>query len=167
LRVGIEKFGKVRKIAKVGRLPAGRKISTERIAVRKQAPGKVEDPLEKAALQGVPGTLPERIVWKWLEDEGRLYEAQYAELGGRWYAGGAVVDFVLYDLGERPVALRVQGDYWHGLGFPDRQARDDEQAIRLTARGYVVVDLWEGELYEAARHERVGRYITDEIFGAM
>ena len=165
--MGIEKFGKVVKIRKVGEFPTVRKMGTGGIPLRKRVPGKVEDPLEKAALQGVPGTLPERIVWKWLDDEGRLYEAQYAELGGRWYAGGAVVDFVLYDLGERPVALRVQGDYWHGMGFPDRQARDDEQAMRLAAVGYVVVDLWEGELYEAARHERVGRYITDEIFGAM
>ena len=47
------------------------------------------------------------------------------------------------------------------------QRRDDEQAMRLAAMGYVVVDLWEGELYQAAREERVGRFIWDEIFAAM
>ncbi|NIP97510.1 MAG: hypothetical protein GWO24_30405 [Akkermansiaceae bacterium] len=165
--MSIEKFGKVRKLAKIGELAAVRKMGTGEIAVKKRVPGKVEDPLEKAALQGVVGTLPERIVWKWLEDEERVYETQLAELGGRFWVGGAVVDFVVYDLGARPVALRVQGDYWHGPAQGGRQARDDEQAGRLQAMGYVVVDLWEGELYEAAEHERVGRYIEGEIYGAM
>ena len=163
----IEKFGKVRKVAKIGELPAVRTMGRQGIGVKKQVPGRVEDPVEKAALQGVPGTLPERIVWKWLEDEDRLYETQLAELGGRFWVGGAVVDFVVYDLGERPVALRVQGDYWHGPGQGERQARDDEQAVRLAGLGYVGGDLWEGELYEAARYDRVGRYIEGEIFGGM
>ena len=165
--MGIKNFGKVRKISKVGELPAVRKMGSGRISVRRQVPGKVADPLEKAALQGVPGTLPERIVWKWLEDEDHLYEAQRAELGGRMWVGGAVVDFVVFDLGTNPVALWVQGDYWHGPAQGERQARDDEQADRLRLQGYVVVDLWEAELYEAARHERVGRYIMDQVFGGM
>ena len=50
--MGIEKFGKVRKFSKVGKLPAGRRIGTGRIAVKKRVPGAVEDELEKAALQG-------------------------------------------------------------------------------------------------------------------
>ena len=107
--MSIEKFGKVRKLARIGEVPAVRKMGTGGIGVKKVVPGRVEDPVEKAALQGVPGTLPERIVWKWLEDEDRIYEAQRAELGGRLWVGGAVVDFVVYDLGMRPVMLRVQG----------------------------------------------------------
>ena len=163
----IEKFGKVHKIRKVSEFGAVRRMGLGAIAVKKQVPGKVEDPVEKAAMQGVEGTLPERIVWKWLEDEGHVYEAQQAELGGRLWVGRAVVDFVILDMGSAPVMVRVQGDYWHGTNYPERKARDDEQAVRLRGMGYVVVDLWEGELYEAARRERVGRYIEDEIFGAM
>ena len=47
--------------------------------------------------------------------------------------------------------------------FPGRVARDDEQAGRLRQDGYLVVDLWEGELYEATAHERLGEYIEERV----
>jgi len=133
------------------------------IATRPQIPGLRGDPLEAAAMQGVDASLPERIVWNWLEREGHHYEASYNLLGGRLMIGGAVVDFIVYDMAATPVALRVMGDYWHGPGFPDRQERDDEQAGSLRRLGYQVVDLWEHDIYEAVVKNRLTEYIEGEV----
>ena len=163
------KIGSIGDLAKIPKLsdkpPRPRTIKAEPITVRHRPirRGSDEDKLEKAALQGVPGTLPERIVWKWLVDEDYRFITQGAEFGGRMVIGGAVVDFVVYDIAGRPVALRVMGDYWHGPKFPDRQARDDEHYHRLTAMGYLVVDLWEKDIYEAVRRDRLTAYIMGEI----
>jgi len=128
--------------------------------------GPEEDPLEKAAAQNVPGTLPERIVWKWLEDHDYTFEAQRAEYGGRLVVGGAVVDFLVYGFG-RPIALRVQGTYWHGPEFPERQARDDEQFYRLISLGYGVADLWEHDIYQAVLDDRLTAYMEDALWSAL
>lgn len=156
-------FGKIREIGERPRRP--RTVKADRIVVRprpiRTAPK--ENKLEKAALQGVPGTLPERIVWKWLEDNGYRYITQGAEFGGRLILGGAVVDFLVYDLAGRVTCLRVMGDYWHGPEFPGRKARDDEQFARLTARGYLVVDLWESDIYQAVEQDRLNAYILEEV----
>lgn len=146
--------------------PPPKLSDAEQIVIRPQTPGGPEgtrEQLERAALQGVEGTLPERIVWKWLEDHGHSYEHQRTEFGGRLVAGGAVVDFFVYDLAAKPVVLRVMGDYWHGPSFPGRQARDDEQAMRLTQQGYIVADLWESDIYEAVLQENLSRYILGEV----
>ena len=142
-----------------------RAIKAERIPVRPRVldRGAQADLLEEAALQGVFGTLPERIVWKWLIDRQYRFIVQRAEFGGALVLGGAVVDFVVYDLAGQPVALRVMGDYWHGPKFPGRQARDDEHYQRLTAMGYLVVDLWEGDIYNAVLAERLTAYIMGEV----
>ena len=167
---GIRGFGKITKIAKIADLdempPAPKSVKKERIAVSPRGSvrwGKAEDPLEKAALQGVPGTLPERIVWAWLIKEDHSFTAQRAEMGGRQVVGGAVVDFLVYSMAAMPVAMRVQGDYWHGPKFPKRQARDDEQYYRLTEQGYLVVDLWEKDIYDAVRNKRLTDYIMGEV----
>lgn len=163
---GIRGIGKVAGIPKLGDEPRTRVAQKGGIPIAPRGAiqwAPAEDPLEKAAMQGVPGTLPERIVWKWLEDNQYSYLAQSSEGGGRLTMGGAVIDFLVFDIAGKPVALRVQGDYWHGPKFPDRQARDDEQYYRLTEWGYLVVDLWESDIYEAARHKRVGPYIMGEI----
>ena len=156
-------FDKIEKVGeKVHKLP---RVRGERISIRPRPyPAKSdEDKLEEAAMQGVPGTLPERIVWKWLDEQGYRYITQGSEFGGRLVMGGAVVDFLVYDMSGLTVALRVQGDYWHGPTFPGRQARDDEQFARLTARGYLVVDLWESDIYEAVLQDRLTAYITREV----
>lgn len=119
--------------------------------------------LEAAAFPSAVGTLPERIVWKWLDDHDHLYTYQLAEMGGRDVAGGAVIDFTVYDLAAQPVTIRVQGDYWHGSQFPERQARDDEQATRLRQMGYIVLDLWESAIYEAVENDRLTQLIDNEL----
>ena len=138
--------------------------STELIVVNPKEPGKQVDPLEARAMQGVQGSLPERIIWKWLENSGHLYEVQTAMFGGRRIAGGMLLDFYIYDLGPK-IALRVQGDYWHGPMRLGQKARDDQQAFRLRARGFLVVDLWEHDIYQAALSGHLKRYVLREILG--
>lgn len=132
------------------------------ITFEPQPLGKGENELEKAAKQDVDATLPERIVWKALEEQRLAFRTQVTLFGGV-SPGGARVDFLIYNIRARPVVLRVQGDYWHGRSFPARQARDDEQAGRLRAAGYLPVDLWESDIYQAVRYKRVWGYIEGEI----
>jgi len=122
-----------------------------------------QDKLEQKAKQGVIGTLPERIIWAWLERRGLSFAPQVSMMGGVGEVGGARVDFIVYGLMGQPVALRVMGGYWHGAAFPERQRIDEEQAQRLRANGYQVVDLLEGEIYEAAEYNRLTAYIEGEI----
>jgi hypothetical protein len=115
-----------------------RQAGTSQFTIRPEAPGGITDTqkarLEAMAKQGVDGTLPERIIWQWLEDEQYAFEPQYTEFGGRATVGGAVIDFVVWGMSGQPVAIRVQGGYWHGptfnaehrrrgTGRPDESAR--------------------------------------------
>lgn len=120
--------------------------------------------LELAADPQLPGTLPERIVRKWLAQSGlQYYEQQIAE-GGHLRIGGAVIDFIVY-IGAPPgVACRIQGSYWHLL--PDRVAKDFVQANRLRAKGYRIFDAWEGDVYDAVLNGYLNSYLTNGLYGA-
>lgn len=162
------KLKKLRRMSRIGALRIQEGFSTpEPVTVERYSyprePGVREDPLEKRAKQGVIGTLPERIIWKWLEDRGYSFTVQQAELGGRNQVGGAVVDFIVWDYAGKPVAIRTMGDYWHGPAFPNRRNRDDAQAGKLRARGYLVCDLFESEIYEYALDGHLGRLIDRQL----
>ena len=118
---------------------------------------------EAAAKQGVQASLPERIVWAWLERRGLSFAPQVSLMGGVGEVGGARVDFVVYGLMGQPVVLRVMGGYWHGAAFPERQRIDVEQANRLRLNGYAVVDLVEQDIYDAVEYNRMTAYIEGEI----
>ena len=109
-----------------------------------------QERLEKYAKQGVMGSLPERIVWKWLEDHRYVFDVQQSHAGGRYMRGGFVVDFIVYTLAAMPVAIRVMGEYYHGPMQPGTPGRDDAAAARLRRDGYIVCDLWEQDIYDAA-----------------
>lgn len=160
---GIGKIGEIKELGE-GRV---RQPTRVRIALRKRGLGLQGDPREKQALQGVPGTLPERIVWKFLESGDYVYQVQSSVMGGRDIIGGSVVDFLVYNIYQSPVAIRVMGDYWHGSAFPGTQAKDDEQQQRLSSQGYLVVDLWESDLYRAADLGSVRSFILRKIGDAL
>lgn len=163
---------KVREVPSLADLPelgeakARRPVQVEIPRAPRAPVGRVEDKLEKAAVQSPVGTLPERIVWKWLLDHDYQFEYQLAELGGRDVVGGSVIDFVVYGVGLKRIVIRVMGTYWHGPKFPERQARDDEQFIRLHALGYAVCDLWEHDIYDAVENDRLTPYMEDNLFDA-
>lgn len=160
---GLGSIGTVREIPSLEDAVRRQRPPGERkIEARATPPGEREDPLEAQALQGVSGTLPERIVWRWLEYEsGWLYNVEYSYAGGRRVAGGMVLDFYVYSLFPR-VVIRVQGEYWHHVRSGQR-VKDDRAAQQLLQAGYRVIDLWELEIYAAALSSTVGPYITREI----
>lgn len=137
------------------------------ITLRPETPGAQTETqmeaLEKAAVQGVEGSLPERIVWRWLQSQGLMFQPQYHAMGGRLTVGGAVIDFLVWGLSGVPVAIRVQGGYWHGPTFHERTIEDQIQADRLRGQGYLVLDLWEQDIYDAVLFDRLDAYIRNEL----
>ena len=140
----------IRALRKRSRMPTVAAPSGRIPLVPELARPETKDPLEAKAKQGVIGSLPERIIWKWLEDQKLAFQWQQSAFGGRMLRGGMVLDFVVLGLAAGPVVIRVQGDYWHGPTSPGRPGRDDDQAQRLRAKGYIVLDLWESDIYAYA-----------------
>jgi len=125
-----------------------------------------------ASGEGLGLTLPELCAYLWLKRRKLLFEYQSPLLGGRLQVGGAVADFVIYDLLPGGLVLwRIMGDYWHGT--PTMILRDREQKERLARARYnglpvhAVVDLWESAIYvrypfvflRAEGGEEIGRAI--------
>lgn len=101
----------------------------------------------------VTATIPEAIAYAWLEDRNYRFDFQSSMLGGLHVRGGAVVDFLIYDMShEGNYIWRVQGEHWHQGGR--KQAADRLQKDRLIglrvggAPVIAVVDLWEADLYD-------------------
>lgn len=97
------------------------------------------------------GTLPERVVYKSLEDRDLIFTFQSSLQGGRIELGGLVADFIIEF--RTQLVIRVQGQYWHGEfdratgnlinGELSQGRRDDEQRGLLEELGYEVLDYWE------------------------
>jgi hypothetical protein len=144
----LKELPKMEKMGGLGRMP---RVDKGLIALKpKLLPGAVEDPLEKRAKQGVSGSLPERIIWLWLERAGYMFQTQVSLFGGRGIKGGMIIDFYVWNMAAKPVVIRVQGDYWHGYRRPSEMARDDEQTQKLRNYGYLPIDLWESDIYRYA-----------------
>ena len=112
----------------------------------------------------VDGTLPERMAAYALVKLGIAFTTQNWEGGGRLYLGGAVVDIKAF-IGATIVIIRVQGDYWHSL--KDRIYKDAVQYDRLVAQGYIVLDLWEHDLYQAWADGRLVKFVEDSVNNAQ
>lgn len=158
-------LGKLGRLATLRTLKEARPAKPEAVA-RPETPWTKGNPLEEKAQQGVIGSLPERILWRWLELQRIPYEAQVAMFGGRRVKGGLVVDFVAYGLAARPVALRIQGEYWHGQK-PGEAAQDDAQAVRMRQAGLIVVDLWESDVYRTALLGDLGELVRRQLARVM
>jgi hypothetical protein len=138
-------------------------LSTARIPLPRVAEQTRQELLERHAAN-VPGaSLPERIIWKWLDDNQIVFTWQRSTDGGRLVRGGFVIDFLVFGLAPLPVAIRVQGEYWHGPRRPTMASTDDAAAARLRAQGYLVVDLWEEDIYQASLRNEIGLLIRRSI----
>ncbi|MCS7038040.1 MAG: hypothetical protein RMN24_00730 [Anaerolineae bacterium] len=116
---------------------------------------------------GPVGTLPERLVRRYLLDRNIVFQ-QYLPVGAPIRLGGAVVDYLLPFVGRAPgTIIRVQGDYWHTL-LP-RIGRDRLQYENLVRRGYRVVDAWESDLRQAgiAGLHALYRFLDELLFGRL
>jgi hypothetical protein len=108
----------------------------------------------------IQGTLPERLIAKYLLGRGLAYEGmgysarlsqgwafQVPTLGGRaGSGGGAVIDIAVAGratFGGKALAIRANGLYWHTR--PGAPAHDAAQKKALERQGWAVVDIWDYE----------------------
>ncbi len=100
---------------------------------------------------GGVGSRPEHQVYRALERTGRRsptsrpdwgldFQFQVPLLGGRSQAGGAVVDFVVYDIFIPGLVLRVQGEFFH-FSAVDVEEADIMGKLALESEGFKVVDI--------------------------
>lgn len=106
------------------------------------------------------GTLPEIVfaiacIWARIP-----FQYQQSELGGRVRLGGGVVDFII-TIGARPTIVRIQGQYFHSL--PGAAGKDAVQWARLHQQGYLVVDIWEAEIYMAFLEDRLVPFVLEKL----
>jgi hypothetical protein len=112
------------------------------------------DPLEARATpkEQLYGTLPERIVYKYLTHSMKLvagidFDFQSSQAGGRMELGGLVADF-LFEIMR--IVIQVQGPT-HATYL--RAAKDEEQKGILESMGYRVFDIEEVVVYSEPRLE--------------
>lgn len=104
-------------------------------------------------MQEVTATIPEAIAYAWLQDWKYSFDFQSSQLGGLWVRGGAVVDFVIYDMSFEGVYFwRIMGEHWHQGSrkqHADQLQKGRLMALRIGGMPVVaVVDLWENDLYD-------------------
>ena len=96
-------------------------------------------------------TILECVVEWWLRKEALQFVVQAPMLGGRAFAGGTVVDAIVWTDRSRAVAIMAQGNYWHE--DPTSVVQDASIKVRLLgqwvngARIVSVVEVWESALY--------------------
>lgn len=113
------------------------------------------DPLEARAVpkEQVRGTLPERIIYKYLIDNfpGLEFDFQSSLSGGRLELGGIVADFIFPKF---MLVLQVQGPTHNDFL---RARKDEEQFMILKQMGYEVYPIWEDEIYDEYKLENIMR----------
>lgn len=120
-----------------------------------------QDPLEARAVPHslVRGTLPERIVYKWLVDNyftpGWDFDFQSSLQGGRAELGGIVADYIFR---PRMMILQVQGPT-HDQFL--RQRKDSEQLLILSQMGFTVEYIEDQVIYNESRFEDEMRRILN------
>lgn len=121
-----------------------------------------QDQLEARAIskEYIRGTLPERIVYKFMTEKLRLadgveFDFQSSLAGGRLELGGIVADF-LFPI--KMMVLQVQGPTHTGFL---RMRKDEEQRGMLESMGYSVVFLDEELIYNETKFDEEMR----KIFG--
>ena len=92
------------------------------------------------------GSTYEENVYRALAQRKVDFEYQVPFFGGRAVRGGQVVDFLVYGLGRKPIALFVDGPYWH----KGRKTLEDQlKRTQLERAGYQVLVIGaESETFE-------------------
>lgn len=116
------------------------------------------DQLEARAVspEYIKGTLPERIVWKYLVDYLKMqagvdFDFQSSLEGGRIELGGMVVDFLFPLL---RIIIQVDGPTHDSY---QRKGKDEEQENELAARGYRVFRIEDTVIYDVYMFEEYMR----------
>lgn len=97
------------------------------------------------------GTVPELIVYLWLQKKGYQFEYQVELYGGRRFEGGLIPDFVLYRNRTNADVWQVNGQFWHSIakkGFADET--NNIRMLGQIVNGATVdrvISLWEDDIY--------------------
>jgi len=152
---GAKGVGVIRRVARLPKNPHVYK-RYEDAAIQRGRKGRPieagDDPLEQRAIPkgSFPNaTLPERIIYKKLQQMNVGFSYQRAEGGGRNIIGGFVVDFVITDFGVPGIGLEVFGEYWHQA---KDQWKDLERAFALARLGYEYYEISELDVYQSDEH---------------
>ncbi len=95
-------------------------------------------------------TIPELLVYTWMQREGLKFEFQVPLFGGRNFSNGLVVDFLLYRDGTSADVISVNGNFWHSIG--KKGFHDQTSSLRMIGqqvRGATiarVIEVWESDL---------------------
>jgi hypothetical protein len=129
------------------------------IARRRRGQAEIgENQLELRAVSrsSVRGTLPERIVYKYLSTFIRCpFDFQSSLSGGRMETGGAVADFIIYPYEKgKEFVLNIDGPT-HADFL--RHAKDEEQEMMLESMGFKVYKVGEETVYDVYLFEEYMR----------
>jgi hypothetical protein len=98
---------------------------------------------------GFPGSEPEWLCYwaltKLGKEPGVDFTFQSAQMGQRYEAGAATIDFMIIDRTPN-LAIRIQGEYWHYYSGSERKARDLVQRIEMETDGIEVIDIDEDDI---------------------
>lgn len=99
-------------------------------------------------------TIPELLVYNWLQKEGYSFEFQVEMYGGRNFSNGLVVDFLLPRDGTSGDVWPVNGMFWHSIAR--KGLHDQTSSLRMLGqivRGVTVarvIELWEDDILNLA-----------------
>lgn len=95
------------------------------------------------------GTVPEWMVFRWLERRKGfkhgidfLYQVPFG--GGRQVFGAVVTDFTV----QTWLAWAVNGNYWHNRRGPEQDEKDELARARLESLGYTYVEVLDLDILE-------------------
>ena len=118
------------------------------------------DPLEQRALQGIVAPITERIVYKtlaqmigpenfiWQFDIQGGRQVFHSVFVGGTLLGGFILDFVILNR-TPPLAIEVQGSYWHGTEGP---GRDVARQIAVNQFGFDYAEIWDYQIYAGQQY---------------
>lgn len=128
-------------------------MTVHRRGVRRLAVGGDMREARAVPKERVRGTLPERIIYKWLDDHDIYFTFQSSLDGGRLEFGGIVADFILPDW---MYVLNPTGPT-HSEYI--RIHKDEEQTMELAEFGYRQWFIPEDDCYNEAKFEDIMRGI--------
>lgn len=96
-------------------------------------------------------TVPELIVYSFLQQHGYNFDFQAELFGGRRFEGGLLPDFVVRGSNAEGIVFQVQGSHWHSIsrkGFNDQTSQ--WRMLGQVVNGVTikkVIEVWEDDLY--------------------
>lgn len=114
-------------------------------------------------IQGLYPDSKEEVIFATALDSLKVeYVYQLPVQGGRTRRGGSVVDFYVSDTAPNPVAVQIEGSYWHPQGSQeeDFQRQQLERWLRFRGARLVTIRIDDGAL---ASVESAMRFIREEI----